>query len=60
MDGNELFKQGKSLQAFSDIHAKLTGNNIQRVVVEHRTTLDEAKAFRDAALAGIKEAEVVD
>ena len=60
MDGNELFKQGKSLQAFSDIHAKLTCNNIQRVVVEHKTTMEEAAAFRDAALAGIQEAEIVD
>ena len=59
VDQDVLFKHGKQLQAFNDIHAKLTGNNIQRVVVEHRTTLDEAKAFRDAALAGIKEAEVV-
>ena len=36
---------------------KLTGAATQRVVVEHKTTLDEAAAF---ALEAIKEAEVVD
>ena len=60
MDGNELFKQGKSLQAFSDIHAKLTGNNIQRVVVEHKTTLDEAEEYARKMLEGIQEVEIVD
>ena len=60
VDQDVLFKHGKQLQAFNDIHGKLTGNNIQKIVVEHKTTLDEAKAFRDAALAGITEDEVVD
>ena len=60
IDGNELFKQGKSLQAFSDIHAKLTGNNIQRVVVEHKTTLDEAEEYARKMLEGIQEVEIVD
>ena len=60
MDGNELFKQGKSLQAFSDIHSKLTGNNVQRVVVEHKTTLDEAEEYARKMLEGIQEVEVVD
>jgi len=60
VDQDVLFKHGKQLQAFNDIHSKLTGNNIQKIVVEHKTTLDEAKAFRDAALAGITEAEIVD
>jgi len=54
------FKSVKALQGLNDIHGKLTGNNIQKIVVEHKTTLDEAKAFRDAALAGITEAEIVD
>ena len=35
IDGNELFKQAKALQGFNDIHAKLTGNNVQKHVVEH-------------------------
>jgi hypothetical protein len=60
IDGNELFKQGKSLQAFNDIHSKLTGNNVQRVVVEHKTTLDEAEEYARKMLEGIQEAEIVD
>ena len=60
IDGNELFKQGKSLQAFNDIHSKLTGNNIQRVVVEHKTTLDEAEEYARKMLEGIQEVEIVD
>jgi hypothetical protein len=40
-----------------DRFQKLTGAATQRVVVEHKTTLDEAAAF---ALEAIKEAEVVD
>ena len=60
IDGNELFKQGKSLQAFNDIHSKLTGNNIQKVVVEHRTTLDEAEEYARKMLADIQEVEIVD
>jgi len=51
------FKSVKALQGLNDIHSKLTGNNIQKIVVEHKTTLDEAAAF---ALEAIKEAEVVD
>ena len=60
IDGNELFKQGKSLQAFNDIHSKLTGNNIQRHVVEHRTTLDEAEEYARKMLEDLPEAEIVD
>ncbi|RLC69131.1 MAG: hypothetical protein DRH97_00840 [Chloroflexi bacterium] len=40
-----------------DRFQKLTGAATQRVVVEHKTTLDEAKAF---ALEAIKEAEIVE
>lgn len=57
IDGNELFKQAKALQGFNDIHSKLTGNNVQKHVVEHRTTLDEAAAF---AAEMAKKAEVID
>ena len=60
IDGNELFKQGKSLQAFNDIHSKLTGNNIQRHVVEHKTTLDEAEEYARKMLEGLPEVEIVD
>lgn len=60
VDENVAFKSVKALQGLTDIHGKLTGTNVQKIVVEHKTTLDEAKAFRDAALAGITEAEVVD
>jgi hypothetical protein len=41
IDGNELFKQAKALQGFNDIHAKLTGNNVQKHVVEHVVTQEE-------------------
>lgn len=41
IDGNELFKQAKALQAFNDIHGKLTGNNIQKHVVEHIHTQED-------------------
>jgi hypothetical protein len=57
VDENVVFKSGKSLQALNDIHAKLTGNNIQRHIVEHKTTLDEAAEF---ARNAIKDAEIVD
>ena len=60
IDGNELFKQAKALQGFNDIHAKLTGNNTQKIVVEHKTTLDEAEEYARKMLSGIPEAEIVD
>jgi hypothetical protein len=60
IDGNELFKQAKALQGFNDIHSKLTGNNIQRVVVEHKTTLDEAEAYARKMMQDVQEAEIVD
>jgi hypothetical protein len=41
IDGNELFKQAKALQGFNDIHAKLTGNNVQKISVEHVVTQEE-------------------
>lgn len=40
-------------------YQKLTGAATQTIVVEHKTTLDEAKAYRDAALGEIQEAEIV-
>jgi hypothetical protein len=60
IDGNELFKQGKSLQAFSDIHAKLTGNNVQTIIVKKPTTLDEAAEYARKMIDDIPEAEIVD
>jgi hypothetical protein len=60
IDGNELFKQAKALQAFNDIHGKLTGTNVQKIVVEHRTTLDEAEEYARKMLAEIQEVEIVD
>ena len=51
IDGNELFKQAKALQAFNDIHGKLTGNNIQKHVVEHVVTQDDY----DTKMAELKE-----
>jgi hypothetical protein len=60
IDGNELFKQAKALQAFNDIHGKLTGTNVQKIVVEHRTTLDEAEAYAREMLSGMQEVEIID
>jgi hypothetical protein len=60
IDGNELFKQAKALQVFNDIHGKLTGNNTQKIVVEHKTTLDEAEEYARKMLSDIQEAEIVD
>jgi hypothetical protein len=48
-------QRGQSMKA--DRFAKFSGQATQTIVVEHKTTLDEAKAF---ALEAIKEAEVVD
>ena len=48
-------QRGQSLKA--DRFQKFSGAATQHVVVEHKTTLDEAAAF---ALDAIKEAEVVD
>lgn len=57
IDGNELFKQAKALQGFNDIHGKLTGTNVQRHIVEHKTTLDEAAAFALEACKSVTEIE---
>ena len=57
IDGNELFKQAKAIQAFNDIHGKLTGNNKQTIVVEQKVTLDEAAEF---AANMLKEADIID
>ena len=57
VDENVAFKSVKALQGLTDIHGKLTGTNIQKHVVEHRTTLDEAAAFADEMA---KKAEVID
>ena len=57
IDGNELFKQAKTVQAFNDIHAKLTGNNIQRIEVSHKSTPQEINEM----IANLPEAdEVID
>jgi hypothetical protein len=48
-------QRGQSMKA--DRFQKFSGAATQHVIVEHKTTLDEAAAF---ALEAIKEAEVVD
>ena len=55
VDGNELFKQAKTAQAFGDMHAKLTGNNIQRIEVSHKSTPQEINEM----IANLPEAEEV-
>jgi len=68
VDQDVLFKHGKQLQAFNDIHSKLTGNNIQRHVVEHvvsqaeyENKADELKAkIAKAKIEKAKEAEVIE
>jgi hypothetical protein len=64
MDNDELeidakgwaqIQRGQSMRA--DRFQKFSGAATQRVIVEHKTTLDEAKAF---ALEAIQEAEIVD
>ena len=55
-----LAQIGRNNSAKLDRFQKLTGAATSKIVVEHKTTLDEAKAFRDAALAGIQEVEIVD
>jgi hypothetical protein len=57
VDENVVFKSVKGLQGLTDIHGKLTGTNVQKHVVEHRTTLDEAAAF---AAEMAKKADVID
>ena len=59
MDGNELFKQGKSLQAFSDIHAKLTGTNVQKHVVEHVVSQADYDDKKQELMDKIKQAKAV-
>jgi len=63
IDGNELFKQAKALQGFNDIHSKLTGNNVQKHVVEHVVTQEEfedKRAKLEAKIAKAKEAKKVE
>ena len=55
-----LAQIGRNNSAKLDRFQKLTGAATSKIVVEHKTTIDEAAAFRDAALAGIQEAEIVD
>jgi len=63
IDGNELFKQAKALQGFNDIHGKLTGNNVQKHVVEHVVTqddYDQKKQELKDRIAKAKEAKKVE
>lgn len=63
IDGNELFKQAKALQGFNDIHGKLTGNNVQKHVVEHIVSQEEYESKADelkAKIAAAKEAKKVE
>lgn len=66
VDENVMFKSGKSLQALNDIHGKLTGNNIQKHVVEHIVSQEEYESKADELKAKIakakaaKEAEVIE
>jgi hypothetical protein len=53
--GYAQINRGQSMKA--DRFQKFSGAATQHVIVEHKTTLDEAAAF---ALEAIKEAEVVD
>jgi len=57
VDENVAFKSVKALQGLTDIHGKLTGTNIQKHVVEHKVTLDEAAEFANSMM---KDADVVD
>ena len=56
--GYAQINRGQTMKA--ERFQKFSGAATSKIVVEHKTTLDEAKAFRDAALAGITEAEIVD
>jgi len=62
VDENVVFKSVKGLQGLTDIHGKLTGNNVQKHVVEHVVTQqeyeDKAAELR-AKIAKAKEAEQV-
>ena len=63
IDGNELFKQAKALQGFNDIHGKLTGNNVQKHVVEHvvsQDDYDQKKQELKDRIAKAKEAKKVE
>jgi len=58
-----MFKSGKSLQALNDIHGKLTGNNVQKHVVEHIVSQEEYESKADelkAKIAKAKEAKKVE
>jgi len=63
VDENVMFKSGKSLQALNDIHGKLTGNNVQKHVVEHIVSQEEYESKADelkAKIAKAKEAKKVE
>jgi hypothetical protein len=55
--GYAQINRGQSMKA-ERLH-KFAGTETHKIIVEHKTTLDEAKAYRDAALGEIQEAEVV-
>ena len=57
VEAKDITQITRSRQADFDTFQKATGGNAQKIIVEHKTTLDEAAAF---ALEAIKEAEVVD
>ena len=60
VDENVMFKSGKSLQALNDIHGKLTGNNIQKHVVEHVHTkqdFEDKEAELERKYQEMKQAE---
>ncbi len=66
VDEKKLFMHSKQLATFNDIHGKLTGNNIQKHVVEHIVSQEEYESKADELKAKIakakaaKEAEVIE
>ena len=63
VDENVVFKSVKGLQGLTDIHGKLTGNNVQKHVVEHIVSQEEYESKADelkAKIAKAKEAKKVE
>jgi len=63
VDENVVFKSVKGLQGLTDIHGKLTGNNVQKHVVEHvvsQDDYDQKKQELKDRIAKAKEAKKVE
>ena len=59
-EGKDLAQVSRATSAAFDTFQKATGGNVQKIVVEHKTTLSEAEDYARKMIEEMQEAEIVD